>query len=225
MISYFTAQSQHVFVFADEETGLAADWKSSWQIIGKSVGRKEWRKQTDSWDKICQELFGIVFFQAFLGQAEFIILRIFQKKEKEEVSHAWRAHGARETKAQKKKPPRRNRRPLLLQLTGPYHWEKKITPPYKLTNVTCVFSVFGCFRKYWGFPPRIIPFYLGFSIIFTSHFGGFTPYFWKHPDPMMSKHHSRLAQNCVPWVARRSESDCWFIYSSMYYEGMNLLIY
>ena len=38
------------------------------------------------------------------------------------------------------------------------------------------------FPKIVGFPPNH-PFLIGFSIIFTIHFGVFSPYFWKHPYP------------------------------------------
>ena len=31
---------------------------------------------------------------------------------------------------------------------------------------------FGCFRKWWVFPPQHHPILIGFSIIFTIHFGG-----------------------------------------------------
>ena len=36
--------------------------------------------------------------------------------------------------------------------------------------------------KNGGFSPQIIHGLIGFSIIFTIHFGGNTPIFWKHPD-------------------------------------------
>ena len=39
---------------------------------------------------------------------------------------------------------------------------------------------YGCFLKIGGFPPKS-SILIGFSIIFTIHFGGKHPYFWKHP--------------------------------------------
>jgi len=41
-------------------------------------------------------------------------------------------------------------------------------------EITTQLHQFGCFLKWW-YPQTI-----GFSIIFTIHFGVF-PYFWKHP--------------------------------------------
>ena len=38
-----------------------------------------------------------------------------------------------------------------------------------------------------GFPPKSSIF-IGFSIIFTIHFGGFSPYFWKHPNLGQPRH-------------------------------------
>ncbi len=39
----------------------------------------------------------------------------------------------------------------------------------------------GCFQKIGGLYLQIIHLFIGFSIIFTIHFGGKPPYFWKHP--------------------------------------------
>ena len=40
----------------------------------------------------------------------------------------------------------------------------------------------GCQPKKNGKTPQIIHLFIGFSIVFTIHFGGVTPYFWKHTD-------------------------------------------
>jgi len=37
------------------------------------------------------------------------------------------------------------------------------------------------FPKMVGFPPKS-SILMGFSILFTIHFGGKSPYFWKHPN-------------------------------------------
>ena len=42
-------------------------------------------------------------------------------------------------------------------------------------NVQYYLYIYGCFRKYWY--PQIIHLFIGFSIIFTIHFGGFPPIF------------------------------------------------
>ncbi len=43
-----------------------------------------------------------------------------------------------------------------------------------------------------GLPPKLSILIIGFSIIFTIHFGWFSPYFWKHPYKSDLEEHSKV---------------------------------
>ena len=59
----------------------------------------------------------------------------------------------------------------------------------------------GVYPKNTGVSPQIIHLFIGFSIIFTIHFGRKSPYFWKHPpSDMESVDQSRSTRSCFSTV-------------------------
>ncbi len=73
--------------------------------------------------------------------------------------------------------PRKRKRSAAAKATiGKATWLQHTETPKKWAFNRWVFPKIG------GKPPQIIHLFIGCSIIFTIHFGGFYPYFWKHPD-------------------------------------------
>ena len=80
----------------------------------------------------------------------------------------------------------------------------------------CIYSYLPTFTfrvcidvsKNRGFSPQIIHWQIGVSMIFTIHFGGCSPYFWKHPN-MQTCIFNTNRSACELIIFSRKTHGCW----------------